>query len=138
MNLLSLVGPRLDNIYQIRRKCYYLSGYNFLQSKHGPDRRWQPLQELEACCLAVVENSRYDDRRAEVLKLERRYGAPHAPALPMVMISSSLSCCMLARAVLLLLQLLTSLLLLFISFIRVQPHWICSAGLILALTDLYG
>jgi hypothetical protein len=36
MNLLSLVGPWLDNIYQIRRKWYYLSGWNFLQSKQGP------------------------------------------------------------------------------------------------------
>jgi hypothetical protein len=35
MNLLSLVGPRLDNICQIRRKWYYLSGWNFLQSKRG-------------------------------------------------------------------------------------------------------
>ena len=35
MNLLSLVDPRLDNIYPIRRKCYYSSGWNFLQSKHG-------------------------------------------------------------------------------------------------------
>ena len=35
MNLLSLVGPRLDNIYQIRRKCYYSSGWNFFQSKQG-------------------------------------------------------------------------------------------------------
>ena len=36
MNLLSLVGPRLDNIYQIRRKWYYLSGWKKLQSKRGP------------------------------------------------------------------------------------------------------
>jgi hypothetical protein len=25
MNLLSIVGPRLDNIYRIRRNCYYSS-----------------------------------------------------------------------------------------------------------------
>jgi hypothetical protein len=36
MNLLSLVGPRLNNIYQIRRKRYYLSGLLFLPSKRGP------------------------------------------------------------------------------------------------------
>jgi len=36
MNLLSLVGPRLDNICQIRRKWYYLSGSLFLQSERGP------------------------------------------------------------------------------------------------------
>jgi hypothetical protein len=36
MNLLSLVGPWLDNICQIRRKWYYSSGWNFLQSKQGP------------------------------------------------------------------------------------------------------
>jgi hypothetical protein len=36
MNLLSLVGPRLDNIFQIKRKRYYSSGSNFLQSKQGP------------------------------------------------------------------------------------------------------
>jgi hypothetical protein len=35
MNLLSLVGLRLDNIYQIRRKWYYSSGWNFFQSKQG-------------------------------------------------------------------------------------------------------
>jgi hypothetical protein len=35
MNLLSLVGPWLDNICQIRRKWYYSSGWNFLQSKQG-------------------------------------------------------------------------------------------------------
>jgi hypothetical protein len=35
MNLLSLVGPRLDNICQIRRKWYYLSGSLFLQSKQA-------------------------------------------------------------------------------------------------------
>ena len=35
MNLLSLVGLRLDNIYQIRRKCYYSSSWNFFQSKQG-------------------------------------------------------------------------------------------------------
>jgi hypothetical protein len=35
MNLLSLVGPRLDNICQIRRKWYYLSVWIFLQSKRG-------------------------------------------------------------------------------------------------------
>ena len=38
MNLLNLVGQRLDNIYQIRRKCYYLSGWNYLRSKQGRDR----------------------------------------------------------------------------------------------------
>jgi hypothetical protein len=37
MNLLNLVGPRLDNIYQIRRKWYYLSGSFFFQFKRGPD-----------------------------------------------------------------------------------------------------
>jgi hypothetical protein len=37
MNLLSLVGPRLDNIYQIRRKWYYSSGWKNFQSKRGPD-----------------------------------------------------------------------------------------------------
>jgi len=31
MNLLSLVDPRLDNIYQIRRKWYYSSGSLFFQ-----------------------------------------------------------------------------------------------------------
>jgi hypothetical protein len=36
MNLLKLVGPRLDNIYQIRRKLYYSSDRNFFQSKQGP------------------------------------------------------------------------------------------------------
>ena len=35
MNLLSLVDPRLDNICQIRRKWYYLSGSLFLQSELG-------------------------------------------------------------------------------------------------------
>jgi hypothetical protein len=35
MNLLSLVGPWLDNIYQIRRKWYYSSWWNFLQSKQS-------------------------------------------------------------------------------------------------------
>ena len=35
MNLLSLVDSRLDNIYQIRRKWYYLSGSIFLQSERG-------------------------------------------------------------------------------------------------------
>ena len=35
MNLLSLVGPRLDNIYQIRRKWYYSSGCKNLQSDQG-------------------------------------------------------------------------------------------------------
>jgi hypothetical protein len=37
MNLLSLVGPRLDNICQIRRKWYYSSGSKYLQSKRGPN-----------------------------------------------------------------------------------------------------
>jgi len=36
MNLLTSVDPRLDNIYQIRRKCYYSSSWNFFQSKQGP------------------------------------------------------------------------------------------------------
>ena len=36
MNLLSLVGPRLDNICQIRQKWYYLLGSLFLQSERGP------------------------------------------------------------------------------------------------------
>jgi hypothetical protein len=35
MNLLRLVGPWLDNICQIRRKWYYLSVWNFLQSNPG-------------------------------------------------------------------------------------------------------
>ena len=35
MNLLSLVGPRLDNICQIRRKWYYLSSSKNLQSEQG-------------------------------------------------------------------------------------------------------
>jgi hypothetical protein len=35
MNLLSLIGPWLDNICQIRQKWYYSSGWNFLQSKRG-------------------------------------------------------------------------------------------------------
>jgi hypothetical protein len=35
MNLLSLVGPRLNNIYQIRRKLYYSSGSFFFPSKRG-------------------------------------------------------------------------------------------------------
>jgi hypothetical protein len=35
MNLLSLVGLWLDNIYQIRRKWYYSSGWKNLQSKRG-------------------------------------------------------------------------------------------------------
>ena len=45
MNLLSLVGPRLDNIYQIRRKRYYSSGCNFLQSKQGLS-----ICATHACC----------------------------------------------------------------------------------------
>jgi hypothetical protein len=36
MNLLSLVGLRLDNIYQIKRKWYYSSGWKNLRSKQGP------------------------------------------------------------------------------------------------------
>ena len=45
MNLLSLVGPRLDNICQIRRKWYYSSGWKKLQSKHGPSlgQNYNPL-----------------------------------------------------------------------------------------------
>ena len=39
MNLLNLVGPRLNNIYQIRRKWYYSSGSIFLQSKRAPSWR---------------------------------------------------------------------------------------------------
>jgi hypothetical protein len=39
MNLLSLVGPRLDNICQIRRKWYYSSGF-FFQSKRGLGGLW--------------------------------------------------------------------------------------------------
>jgi hypothetical protein len=35
MNLLSLVGSRLYNIYQIRRKSYYSSDSKYLQSKRG-------------------------------------------------------------------------------------------------------
>jgi hypothetical protein len=35
MNLLSLVGPRLDNICQIRRKWYYSLGCKNLQSEEG-------------------------------------------------------------------------------------------------------
>jgi hypothetical protein len=35
MNLLSLIGPRLDNICQIRRKWYYSSGCKNLQSEQG-------------------------------------------------------------------------------------------------------
>jgi hypothetical protein len=40
MNLLSLIGLRLDNIYQIRRKWYYSSEWNFFQSKHGLGTPW--------------------------------------------------------------------------------------------------
>ena len=36
MNLLSIVGPRLDNICQIKRKWYYSSGWKKFQSKRGP------------------------------------------------------------------------------------------------------
>jgi len=35
MNLLSLVGPRLNNIYQIRRKWYYSSDSKNLQNEPG-------------------------------------------------------------------------------------------------------
>jgi hypothetical protein len=38
MNLLSLVGLRMDNICQIRRKWYYSSGSFLLQTKRGPGR----------------------------------------------------------------------------------------------------
>jgi len=37
MNLLSLVDLRLDNICQIRRKLYYLSGLKNLPTKQGLD-----------------------------------------------------------------------------------------------------
>jgi hypothetical protein len=42
MNLLSLVGPRLDNIYQIRRKWYYLSSSKNLQTKQAPISNYVP------------------------------------------------------------------------------------------------
>jgi hypothetical protein len=35
MNLLSLIGPRLDNICRIRQKWYYSSGWKKLQTKPG-------------------------------------------------------------------------------------------------------
>jgi hypothetical protein len=41
MNLLSLAGPRLDNVCQIKRKWYYWSVWNFLQSQRGPDHAAQ-------------------------------------------------------------------------------------------------
>jgi hypothetical protein len=41
MNLLSLVGPRLDNIYPIRRKWYYSLGLKYLQSKCDLETRGQ-------------------------------------------------------------------------------------------------
>jgi hypothetical protein len=40
MNLLSLVGPRLDNICQIKRKCYYSSSSFLLQSKRALGIAW--------------------------------------------------------------------------------------------------
>jgi hypothetical protein len=39
MNLLILVGPRLDNICQIWRKWYYSSGWKNFQSKRGWSRK---------------------------------------------------------------------------------------------------
>ena len=49
MNLLNLGGLRLDNIYQIRRKCYYSSGWNFLQSKRGLGvfHLWCEIQKVQ-------------------------------------------------------------------------------------------
>jgi hypothetical protein len=46
MNLLSLVGPRLDNICQIRRKWYYSSGWTNLQTKRGLNG-WSHLGGVE-------------------------------------------------------------------------------------------
>ena len=59
MNLLSLVGPRLDNIYQIRRKCYYSSGWNFFQSKQGLGESKAPRAkaESERCSLRAFAQS---------------------------------------------------------------------------------
>jgi hypothetical protein len=51
MNLLSLVGLRLDNIYQIRRKWYYLSGSKYLQSKRGP------IVNEKGCLIWQVKNA---------------------------------------------------------------------------------
>jgi hypothetical protein len=50
MNLLSLVGLRLDNICQIRRKWYYSSVWNFLQSKQGAD----DLLQVANCTTSTV------------------------------------------------------------------------------------
>jgi hypothetical protein len=49
MNLLSLVGPRLDNICQIRRKWYYSSSSKNLQSKRG----LEPIRFAEKSWLKV-------------------------------------------------------------------------------------
>jgi hypothetical protein len=49
MNLLSLVGPRLDNICQIRRKWYYSSGLKYLQSKRGLNLLWIRENSLWVC-----------------------------------------------------------------------------------------
>ena len=45
MNLLNLVGLRLDNIYQIRRKWYYSSGWKNFQTKQGLDK----INKLRYC-----------------------------------------------------------------------------------------
>ena len=50
MNLLSLVGPRLDNICQIRRKWYYSSGSKNLQSEQGLDSEVDVMSAATALC----------------------------------------------------------------------------------------
>ena len=45
MNLLSLVGPRLDNIYQIRRNYYYSSVWKNFQSKQ--DLGWKAGWDID-------------------------------------------------------------------------------------------
>ena len=47
MNLLSLVGPRLNNICQIRRKWYYLSGSKNLQSERGPTHHCRAQAQVQ-------------------------------------------------------------------------------------------
>ena len=45
MNLLSLVDSRLDNIYQIRRKCYYSFAWNFFNLNKG----WASTGQCDEC-----------------------------------------------------------------------------------------
>jgi len=64
MNLLSLVSPQLNNIYQIKRKCYYSSGWNFLQSKHGLNPKvystWMTSNEQWWCLLHLAFHLRHN------------------------------------------------------------------------------